>query len=143
MEQRVSVITLGVSDLVASRRFYVEGLRWAPVMEVEGEVVFFNVGPGLVVGLYSGLAADAGVQGRGAGLSAISQNVAEKSDVDAVMVEAQAAGAKITQSARDTDWGGRSGYFADPDGHLWEIAWNPFWPIDEAGRVAIPIKPDA
>ena len=76
MEQRVSVITLGVSDLPASRRFYVEGLRWAPVMEVEGEVVFFNVGPGLVVGLYSGLAADAGVQGRGAGLTSISQNVA-------------------------------------------------------------------
>ena len=137
MEQRVSVITLGVSDLPASRRFYVEGLRWAPVMEVEGEVVFFNVGPGLVVGLYSGLAADAGVQGRGAGLTSISQNVAEKADVDAVMVEAQAAGAKITQSARDTDWGGRSGYFADPDGHLWEMAWNPFWPIDEAGRVQI------
>ena len=137
MEQRVSVITLGVKDLGLSRRFYVEGLRWAPVMEVEGEVVFFNVGPGLVVGLYSGLADDAGVQGRGPGLVAIAQNVREKDEVDAVMAEAHGAGAVVTQPARDTDWGGRSGYFADPDGHLWEVAWNPFWPIDEAGRVQI------
>ncbi|HEX5776778.1 MAG TPA: VOC family protein [Caulobacteraceae bacterium] len=137
MEQRMSVITLGVKDLDLSRRFYVEGLRWAPVMEVEGEVVFFNVGPGLVVGLYSGLAADAGVQPRGPGLTAISQNVREKAEVDALMAEALAAGAVVTQPARDTDWGGRCGYFSDPDGHLWEVAWNPFWPIDEAGRVQI------
>jgi len=137
MEQRVSVITLGVRDLAASRRFYVEGLGWTPAMEAEGEVVFFNVGPGLVVGLYSGLAEDAGVEGRGAGLTSISQNMAEKAGVDALMAEAESAGAKITMPARDTDWGGRSGYFADPDGHLWEVAWNPFWPIDEAGRVQI------
>ena len=137
MEQRVSVITLGVKDLDLSRRFYVEGLRWAPVMEVEGEVVFFNMGPGLVVGLYSGLAADAGVRDRGPGLVAISQNMREKAEVDAVLAQALEAGAVITQPARDTDWGGRSGYFSDPDGHLWEVAWNPFWPIDEAGRVQI------
>ena len=118
MEQRISVITLGVRDLPAARRFYVEGLGWAPVMEVEGEVIFFNVGPGLVIGLFTGLADDAGVAGRSAGLVSISQNVREKADVDALMVEAQAAGARITQSARDTDWGGRSGYFADPDRHL-------------------------
>jgi catechol 2,3-dioxygenase-like lactoylglutathione lyase family enzyme len=138
MEQRVSVITLGVRDLAASRRFYVEGLGWTPAMEAQGEVVFFNVGPGLVVGLYSGLAADAGVEARPAGLTSISQNVAEKDQVDVAMAQAKAAGAKITMPARDTEWGGRSGYFTDPDGHLWEIAWNPFWPVDEAGRVQIP-----
>ena len=101
MEQRISVITLGVADLPRARRFYVDGLRWAPVMEVEGDVVFFNVGPGLVVGLYSGLAADAGVQGRGAGLTAISLNVATKEEVDALMAEAAAIGAEITQPAGD------------------------------------------
>lgn len=143
MEQRISVITLGVSDLVRSRRFYVEGLRWVPVMEVEGEVVFFNVGPGVVVGLYSGLAGDAGVTGRTAGLSAISLNVLTKEEVDTAMAEAVSIGAKVTMPARDTDWGGRSGYFADPDGHLWEVAWNPFWPIDTDGHVSIPVRPDA
>jgi len=137
MEQRVSVITLGVADLAASRRFYVEGLSWSPVMEVEGEVAFFNVSPGLVVGLFSGLAKDAGVEGRGAGLTSISQNVPDKNGVDVLMAEAEAAGAKITLAARDTDWGGRSGYFADPDGHLWEVAWNPFWPVDAEGRISI------
>lgn len=143
MEQRISVITLGVTDLVRSRRFYVNGLRWAPVMEVEGEVVFFNVGPGVVVGLYSGLAADANVSGRGAGLSAVSLNVLTKEEVDTAMGEAQRIGAQITQPAGDTEWGGRRGYFADPDGHLWEIAWNPFWPVDAEGRIAIPVRPGA
>ena len=143
MEQRISVITLGVSDLVRSRRFYVDGLRWAPVMEVEGEVVFFNVWPGLVVGLYSGLAADAAVDRRGGGLSAISLNVATKEEVDTVMAEAAAIGAEITQPAGDPGWGGRRGYFADPDGHLWEIAWNPSWPVDAEGRIAIPVRPGA
>ncbi|HEX6866711.1 MAG TPA: VOC family protein, partial [Caulobacteraceae bacterium] len=136
MEQRISVITLGVSDLVRSRRFYVDGLRWAPVMEVEGEVVFFNVGPGVVVGLYSGLAADAGVQGRSAGLTSISVNMPSKDEVDRVMAEAAAIGAEITQPAGDPGWGGWRGYFADPDGHLWEVAWNSAWPVDAEGRIA-------
>lgn len=138
MEQRVSLITLGVSDLPRSRRFYVDGLKWAPVMEVEGEVVFFNVGPGLVVGLFTGLAEDAGVEREAGGLSSVALNMRDKAEVDAVLAEARAAGGVITKPARDTDWGGRSGYFADPDGHLWEIAWNPFWPVDNEGRVQIP-----
>lgn len=138
MEQRVSVLTLGVKDLPASRRFYVEGLGWTPVREVEGEVIFFNVAPGLVLGLYAHLDADAKVEGRGAGLTSVSQNMPEKGDVDAVLNAARDAGAAITKPAEDTDWGGRSGYFADPDGHLWEIAWNPHWPVDAAGRMQIP-----
>lgn len=138
MEQRVSLITLGVADLERSRRFYVEGLRWSPVMAVEGEVVFFNVGPGLVVGLFTGMAQDAGVEREAGGLMSIALNLREKEEVDAVLAEAERAGAVITKPARDTEWGGRSGYFADPDGHLWEIAWNPFWPVDAEGRVQIP-----
>jgi catechol 2,3-dioxygenase-like lactoylglutathione lyase family enzyme len=138
MEQRASLITLGVADLAASRRFYVEGLGWTPVMEVEDEVVFFNLTPGLVLGLFTGLAQDAAVARQGGGLSSVALNLREKAEVDAVLAEAEAAGAAIPQPARDTDWGGRSGYFADPDGHLWEIAWNPFWPVDDAGRMQIP-----
>jgi len=137
MEQRVSVLTLGAGDLSASRRFYVEGLGWSPAMEVDGEVVFFNVGPGLVLGLYAHLAADAGVTGRGVGLTSISQNVRDKDEVDAVIARAEAAGGVVTRPATDTDWGGRSVYFADPDGHLWEIAWNPHWPIDAAWHIAV------
>ncbi len=138
MEQRVSVLTLGVKDLEASRRFYAEGLGWTPVREVPGEVIFFNLAPGLVFGLYAHLDADAKVTGRGAGLTSISQNLPEKADVDVVLSAAAAAGGVITKPAEDTDWGGRSGYFADPDGHLWEIAWNPHWPVDDAGRMRIP-----
>ncbi len=138
MDQRITLITLGVSDLERARRFYVDGLKWAPVMAVEGEVVFFNVGPGLVVGLFTGLAEDAGVEREAGGLSSIALNLRDKAEVDAVLAEAERAGAVITKPARDTDWGGRSGYFADPDGHLWEIAWNPFWPIDDEGRMQIP-----
>lgn len=138
LEQRVSLITLGVADLEASRRFYTDGLGWTPVRAVEGEVVFFNLSPGLVLALYTGLAADAAVEPRGPGLTSIALNLREKDEVDVVLAQAQGAGASVPQPARDTEWGGRSGYFADPDGHLWEIAWNPFWPVDEAGRVQIP-----
>lgn len=138
MEQRLSVITLGVRDLAAARGFYADGLGWTPAMEAEGEVVFFNLSPGVVLGLYNDLARDSGTQGRVAGLSAISQNLPEKAQVDEVLAQAERAGATITKPAHDTDWGGRTGYFADPDGHLWEIAWNPFWPVDAEGRIAIP-----
>jgi len=140
MDQRASLITLGVADLAVSRRFYVEGLGWTPVMEVEGEVVFFNLSPGLVLGLFTGLVEDAGIEARGPGLSSVALNLPEKGDVDVVLAEAKAAGASIPKPARDTDWGGRSGYFADPDGHLWEIAWNPFWPVDDTGRMQIPTR---
>jgi hypothetical protein len=135
MEQRLSVITLGVADLARSRRFYVEGLGWTPALAID-EVVFFQAG-GLVVGLYPDLAKDAAVEGRSAGLISLGHNVRERDGVDLVMAQAENAGARITRPARDTDWGGRSGYFADPDGHLWEVAWNPHWPIDAAGNVRI------
>ncbi len=140
MEQRLSVVTLGVKDLAAARRFYADGLGWTPAMEAGGEVVFFNLAPGVVLGLYDDLSRDSGTEGRGPGLTSISQNVADKAQVDEVLATAERAGATVTKPAHDTAWGGRSGYFADPDGHLWEIAWNPFWPVDEAGRVQIPAQ---
>jgi len=134
MEQRLSVVTLGVADLARSRDFYAR-LGWKPVFENEG-VVFYQAG-GLVVALFPGLAVDAGVEaeGRGPGLLALAHNVRTREEVDAVMAEAEAAGARIAKPAAEAFWGGRTGYFADPDGHLWEIAWNPAWPIDDEGRV--------
>jgi len=136
MEQRLSVITLGVADLKRSQTFY-ERLGWTPAFEAE-EVVFYQAG-GLVVGLFPGLAEDAGVEGesRGPGLIALAHNVRDRAAVDELMAQAKAAGARITRAAQDAPWGGRAGYFADPDGHLWEVAWNPAWPIDAEGRVRI------
>jgi catechol 2,3-dioxygenase-like lactoylglutathione lyase family enzyme len=135
MEQRLSVITVGVKDLARSRRFYVEGLGWTPAGEGE-DVVFFQAG-GLVVCLFAGLPEDAGVDAasRPGGLLALAHNVRTRDEVDALMAEAERAGATVTRPAHDAFWGGRTGYFADPDGHLWEIAWNPSWPIDAEGRV--------
>jgi catechol 2,3-dioxygenase-like lactoylglutathione lyase family enzyme len=141
MEQRLSCLTLGVSDLPRARAFYVDGLGWRPSFEVE-DVIFFQI-PGLVFGLYGGLPGDAGIEGRPApalGTLSLSHNVRTREEVDTALAEAAAAGARPVREARDTEWGGRSGYFADPDGHLWEIAWNPFWPIGEDGatRLAAP-----
>lgn len=139
MEQRISLVTLGVSDLVRSRRFY-EALGWRPLEGPEG-VVFFQL-PGMMFGLWSReeLAKDAGLppaQAASGGFSglALAYNARERADVDAVVKEARKAGGDITKPAADTFWGGYSGYFTDPDGHLWEVAWNPGWRIDEKGGV--------
>jgi catechol 2,3-dioxygenase-like lactoylglutathione lyase family enzyme len=136
MEQRVSLITLGVADLARSLRFY-ESLGWRRANQ-HAEVVFFQAG-GLVVGLFAraALAADAGLPEEGAGFRgiALAYNARSRAEVDAVM--AAAAGATITKPAEDTFWGGYSGYFADPDGHLWEVAWNPEWTILDDGSVRL------
>lgn len=138
MEARLTAVTLGVTDIGASRRFYKEGLGLEPVSEVGDEVSFFNLAPGVVLALYSDLADDARVTGRGAGLTALAHNVLERTDVDDLIALAKSAGATVTRPAHDTDWGGRSGYFTDPDGHLWEIAWNPFWVTDANGGTRVP-----
>ena len=137
MDARMTAVTLGVADVTASVAFYERlGLKAHTVMD---DVAFIGMN-GAVLCLYSGLAQDAGVvsQRRGIGLAAVAQNVREKHEVDAVLQQAKAAGAMITRPAHDADWGGRSGYFTDPDGHLWEIAWNPHWPLDAHGRVSLP-----
>ncbi len=137
MDSRMTAVTLGVADVAASVAFYERlGLKAHTVMD---DVAFLAMN-GAVLCLYDGLAADAGVvsQRREIGLSAVGQNVRERDEVDETLKQAKAAGAAITRPAHDTDWGGRSGYFTDPDGHLWEIAWNPFWPLDADGRVSLP-----
>ncbi|HZP20005.1 MAG TPA: VOC family protein [Bauldia sp.] len=138
MEQRVSLVTLGVTDLDRSRRFY-EALGWRRGND-NPDVVFFQTG-GSILALWrrDALAEDAGVADTAPGFSgiALAQNVRSKTEVDAVLAEALRAGARILKEARDVFWGGYSGYFADPDGHIWEVAWNPFWRLDGEGRVSL------
>ena len=132
MEPRISLITLGVKDLGRSVRFYREGLG-LPLREGgDVNVVAFFETRGTWLALFSreALAADVGVVAEGGGFAGftLAHNVRTREEVDATLNEAEAAGAKIVKPADDTDWGGYSGYFADPDGYLWEVAWNPhFW----------------
>jgi catechol 2,3-dioxygenase-like lactoylglutathione lyase family enzyme len=140
MEQRLTAITLGVTDIERSKAFY-RRLGWTPAFEAD-EVAFFQVGA-MVLCLFTGLAQDAAVEAedRKAGLISIAHNVRTREAVDAALAEAEAAGARITKPAHDAFWGGRTGYFADPDGHLWEVAWNPGWPMDAEGRVKLSSSP--
>ncbi len=142
MEQRITMISLGVGDLPRSRRFYEEGLGWKPSSGSNEQIVFFQVG-GMVLGLYSraALAEDANLANDGTGFGgiALAYNVRQREEVDATLAEAQAAGATILKPAEDVHWGGYSGYFADPDGFPWEVAWNPFWELGEDGSVKLPI----
>jgi hypothetical protein len=139
MEQRLSLVTLGVADLDRARRFYEDGLGWRRGND-HAEVVFFQAG-GMILGLFSrrALAEDAGLpdDGRGFGGIALAYNARTRAEVDAVLAEAAAAGAKILKPAHDAFWGGYSGYFADPDGHVWEVAWNPEWTIAADGSVSL------
>jgi len=139
MEQRVSLVTLGVADIERSRQFYEDGLGWKRGNE-DKSVVFFQL-PGSILALWSraSLAEDAGLADTGAGFSgmALAYNARSREDVDAVLSEAEVAGARILKRAAETFWGGYSGYFADPDGHPWEVAHNPFWSLDAEGRVSL------
>ncbi|MGV8840042.1 MAG: VOC family protein [Bauldia sp.] len=136
MEQRVSLVTLGVADLDRAAAFYERGLGWRRGSNNDG-VVFFQT-PGMIVALWprADLAADAGLAPEGSGFSgiALAFNARDRAEVDAVLAEAVAAGAKLLKPATETVWGGYAGYFADPDGHVWEVAHNPFWRIDAEGR---------
>ncbi len=139
VEQRVSLVTLGVADIKRARAFY-ERLGWEG-QEVE-ETVFFQAG-GLAVVLWSRekLALDAGVADDVAdGFDGITlaHNVRSRADVDAIIATAQQAGATVTRSSTDTFYGGYAGCFADPDGHIWEIAYNPGFPLAEDGSISIP-----
>ena len=141
-EQRLSLVTLGVTDLAASTRFYREVLGWTPSSIGGGQVSFFPMN-GIVLGLFpaSELAADAGVDAlESGGLSrvALAHNVRVRDDVDRLLEGVADAGARVIRPATDAPWGGRSGYFADPDGFLWEVAWNPGFPIDSDGSITVP-----
>ncbi len=142
--QRVSLITLGVRDLERSRVFYA-ALGWRPVPSPQ-EVVFYQL-DGQVIGLF-GLAPLAKDQGRpnttlGFGAMTLAQNFADEGGVDTAFAKALQAGATQLKAPEKVFWGGYSGYFADPDGHVWEMAHNPFWQIDDAGRITLPIEDTA
>ncbi|HEY3264128.1 MAG TPA: VOC family protein [Actinomycetota bacterium] len=137
MEQRVTLITLGVRDVVGSRAFY-ERLGWRVALEVE-ETVFFQAGD-LVVTLWGRdkLAADSGVEdGGGWGGVTLAHNVRSREEVDRVIQEALAAGARIARDPAETFYGGYAGVFLDPDGHPWEVAHNPGFELTETGAVRV------
>ena len=138
MDQRVSVITLGVTDLDRARTFY-ESLGWtSPSVPADG-VVFFQCG-GMVLALWSraSLAEDSVVEDPGGwGGVTLAYNVGSPTEVDAVLEEARAGGAAIGRPGAATFWGGYSGVFIDPDGHPWEVAHNPFWTIGRDGGITI------
>lgn len=137
MDQRVSLVTLGVSDLDRSRAFY-ERLGWTAAPGPPS-VVFFQAG-GMVLGLWdrAALAADSTTADTGGwGGMTLAHNVGSPAEVDAVIAEARAAGARIGRDPAPTEWGGYSGLFLDPDGHPWEVAHNPFWTLEDDGAVRL------
>lgn len=140
MEARLSLVTLGVADVGRSRAFY-ERLGFKASSASEDSVVFFDAG-GVVLALFGreALAADAGVDAQGSGFRAVTlaHNVRSEAEVERVLGEACAAGARLLRPAEKAFWGGTTGYFADPDGHVWEVAYNPFFPLDADGRVRLP-----
>ncbi|HEX2360338.1 MAG TPA: VOC family protein [Solirubrobacterales bacterium] len=138
MEQRISLITLGVSDLARARTFY-EALGWTTGAAPDDDVVFFQAG-GAVLALWdrSRLAEDSAVEDSpGWGGVTPAHNVGSPAEVDGVIEEARAAGATIGREPAETFWGGYSGVFIDPDGHPWEIAHNPNWTIEADGSVRL------
>lgn len=140
MEQRISILTLGVADLERSRKFY-ERLGWRRSMRDAEGVIFFQAG-GMALALYprSELAKDANIPAAGEGFAgfALAYNARSRDEVNAVLAEAEAAGAKLLKPAQEAFWGGYSGYFADPDDFPWEVAWNPSFPIAEDGSIRLP-----
>ncbi len=136
MDQRLSVITLGVSDLAAARAFYGQGLGWREVEPRQEAIAFFQL-PGFVLALWpaDSLAEDAGLEPSpgGFGRVTLAINQRTRDAVDAALDEAVRAGARLLKPAAETFWGGYSGYFADPDGQPWEVAQNPYCVIREDG----------
>ena len=141
MEPRLSIVTLGVADLARAVRFYRDGLGFPLSSASNDDIAFFRTG-GVVLALFGreALAEDAHVPAAGSGFEGftIAHNVRSKEEVDRVFALAVAAGATPRREPGDVFWGGYTSYVADPDGHLWEIAWNPFSPLDEAGAVTLP-----
>ena len=140
MKQRVTVITLGVADLAAARAFYAR-LGWLEQGSTPG-VAFYQMN-GLVLGLFGrdDLAADQGRKGAALGTGAITlaQNFATEAEVDTAYAEALAAGGTALKAPEKVFWGGYSGYWADPDGHVWEVAMNPYWRLQSDGSMVLPV----
>jgi len=129
MEQRISLITLGVRDLRRARAFY-EALGWSGAQQPDDEVCFFQAG-GMVFGLWSALG------GHGAPGVELAYNVRRPEEVAEILADAQRAGGTVKRAAAPADWGGTTGAFADPEGYVWEVAHNPSWTVDSGGSVTI------
>ena len=140
MEPRLSIVTLGVADVAKARTFY-EALGFKASPASQESITFMDAG-GVVLALYGrdALAEDSHMPPSAPGFSGVTlaHNVRSEADADAALAHAQSCGAKILKPAQKVFWGGYSGYFADPDGHLWEVAFNPFVGFDEAGRLVMP-----
>ncbi|THD85502.1 VOC family protein [Aliigemmobacter aestuarii] len=138
--QRVTLITLGVADLAAARAFYAR-LGWREHGESQEGVAFYQMqGAALALFDRAALAADQGRPGAGLGTGAVTlaQNFATQAEVDAAFAAAVAAGGTALKAPENVFWGGYSGYWADPDGHVWEVAMNPFWPLADDGSLTLP-----
>lgn len=129
MEPRISLVTLGVTDLARSRSFY-EAMGWSGAQQPDDEICFFQAG-GMVLGLWTALG------GHGAPGIELAHNVRRPEDVDAVLADAQRAGGTIVRPGANAVWGGYSGAFADPDGYVWEVAHNPDWSIEADGSIRL------
>lgn len=141
MEQRISIITLGVADLKKARKFYVDGLGFKPSSASQEGIVFIQMGCiGLALFNHDALAEDATVPPSGGGFRGVTlaYNTRTKKEVDEVMKLAVASGGRAMRPAADAFWGGYAGYFADPDGHLWEVAWNPTFELGPNGELKLP-----
>lgn len=130
MEQRISLVTLGVSELARARAFY-EALGWRGAQQPDDEIVFFQAG-GMVFGLWTALG------GHGAPGIELAHNVRSPDEVDTLLAAAQEAGGTVRRPAARADWGGYTGAFADPDGYVWEVAHNPGWALAADGAVRLP-----
>jgi catechol 2,3-dioxygenase-like lactoylglutathione lyase family enzyme len=138
MEQRISLVTLGVADVARSRRFY-EALGWRAGNDRDQDIAFFQAGP-LVFSLWGRkqLADESGAEdGGGWGGVTLAHNVRSPEEVDAVLAEAERAGGRISKPAEAMFWGGYAGTFVDPDGHPWQVAHNPYWPLGADGSVSL------
>ena len=138
MKPRLNIVTLGVADLQKSRQFYADAFGWTPANGSDENIVFLNHS-GIILALYSleGLAEDAGIPAERSGFSGVTLaiNASSKEELEEFHRKALAAGAQSLIESSDTFWGGYHSYFADPDGHPWEIAWAPFWEFDEQGSL--------
>jgi predicted lactoylglutathione lyase len=129
MEQRISLVTLGVENLARARAFY-EAMGWTGAQQPDDEIAFFQAG-GMVFGLWTALG------GHGAPGIELAHNVRSPEEVDAILAAAERAGAKLVRPASQAEWGGYTGAFADPDGYVWEVAHNPDWTVNDDGSVRL------